>query len=95
MGRPKKTDPKTEVLQVRLTETLMDRIDEERGTASRSDWARGVLSAAVGREKAKIRGAEPTPPLAGHRHRAEIVTPARGNRPAVRRCADPACHEPL
>jgi len=91
VGRPKKVDALEEVLQIRVTKQLLDRIDQERGTASRSDWARGVLSTAVGRghtQPGAVVGPIPT-----HRHVREVVEPAAGNRPAVVRCK--SCHTPL
>lgn len=95
VGRPKLVAAKSEVLQVRVTPALLARIDLVRGAASRADWARGVLSAAVGRtpvpypEEPAASEAE----LVDHRHVRETVTPAVGTRPAVVRCR--ICHTPL
>lgn len=92
MGRPPKAGvAATESLNVRVTKRLMERIDEVRGTASRSDWARGVLSTAVGAEK--VTQMAKAAPAGAHRHIREVVEPAVGNRPAVVRCK--TCKEPL
>lgn len=91
MGRPKKPDAMDEVLKIRVTKRLLDTIDTHRGTMSRSDWARGVLSTAAGRghtQPGAVVGPIPT-----HRHVREVVEPAAGNRPAVVRCK--SCHTPL